>query len=626
MWFGLIIKSFLLAVIFWPLSGVFNVGKTALVYAERNNIIPGVKPRYGSSLDIEKYLKKGESKPRWQNVGLPSMLDNSDVSRYRIIFRIQSRGDWKLADRIIYTIKDPILIGHVLAQRYLHPTKYRTSYRELAAWLSKYGDHPEARRIYKLALKRRPRNFKFPNKPVYNIKSAKGMIGGKKISRTLYRKGLSRTQRREVLSYIRLIKRYSKKGWTLAVKKLVEKKRLKILFTQLQLDRARTRLAAGYFASGRDKWAFEWAKKAIKRSGKFLPEANWTAGLAAWRLGMFETSMKKFEAVMNSDHVSAWLASAGAFWASRASIKLKKPELYSRFLEIAANYPRTFYGFLACHILGKNVQYNWKSPPLFKGSVAKIANEPGGKRAISLIQIGKDRLAERGLRRIFSNSNPELTKAMLAIADRADMPAFAMRLGKFLSSSGSATYDSTTYPVPHLILKKKEIVDRELILAIIRQESGFNPKARSPRGASGLMQLMPGTASYVAKDRRFRGSKRKTLFDPEVNLRLGQRYIGMLLREKQIAGNLFHLVAAWNGGPGNLSKWLQTVKFKGDPLLFIESIPSKETRIYIERVVANYWMYQKRFSKELKTLDHLVSGKWPMYKSKYSSSLAMASE
>ncbi|MEE2746678.1 MAG: transglycosylase SLT domain-containing protein, partial [Pseudomonadota bacterium] len=131
----------------------------------------------------------------------------------------------------------------------------------------------------------------------------------------------------------------------------------------------------------------------------------------------------------------------------------------------------------------------------------------------------------------------------------------------------------------------------------------------------GLMQIMPSTASFIAQDRRLRGSKkhRDSLFDPEKNLALGEKYIDILMDEKVVMGDLFKMLAAWNGGPGNLNKWLRKVKYYNDPLLFIESIPSKETRIFVERVLTNYWIYQARFNNNIVSLRLIAEGKWPKY-------------
>ncbi|MDP7456679.1 MAG: hypothetical protein QGF10_01910, partial [Alphaproteobacteria bacterium] len=99
-------------------------------------------------------------------VPLPRLLSEEDESSYRRIFLHQESGDWKVADRLIAQLNDRILMGHVLYQRYMHPTKYRSKYEELRDWMALYADHPKAQKIYNLALKRRPENYKYPKKPV----------------------------------------------------------------------------------------------------------------------------------------------------------------------------------------------------------------------------------------------------------------------------------------------------------------------------------------------------------------------------------------------------------------------------------------------------------------------------
>ena len=90
--------------------------------------------------------------PHIQQAELPWPLTPADAQRYGVIFALQQSGHWRDADRIIGTLASDLLMGHVLAQRYLHPTHYRSRYHELASWLKSYADHPDARRIYKLAL------------------------------------------------------------------------------------------------------------------------------------------------------------------------------------------------------------------------------------------------------------------------------------------------------------------------------------------------------------------------------------------------------------------------------------------------------------------------------------------
>ena len=101
-----------------------------------------------------------------RDMGLPKILSEIDVVLYRRIFALQKTGEWKAADRLIKRVEDGLLKGHVQFQRYMHPRKYRSRYRELKGWLAQYADHPGATRIYKLALRRRPKNHRVPTAPV----------------------------------------------------------------------------------------------------------------------------------------------------------------------------------------------------------------------------------------------------------------------------------------------------------------------------------------------------------------------------------------------------------------------------------------------------------------------------
>ncbi len=128
------------------------------------------------------------------------------------------------------------------------------------------------------------------------------------------------------------------------------------------------------------------------------------------------------------------------------------------------------------------------------------------------------------------------------------------------------------------------------------------------------MQLMPATARYVARGTGYNVRGRDTLYQPSVNLSLGQKYLQMLLGDGLVDGDLFRLATAWNGGPGNLRDWGHRVDHMNDSLFFIESIPARETRNFIEHVLANLWIYRDRFNQPSPSLDALAAGRWPAYR------------
>jgi soluble lytic murein transglycosylase len=129
-----------------------------------------------------------------------------------------------------------------------------------------------------------------------------------------------------------------------------------------------------------------------------------------------------------------------------------------------------------------------------------------------------------------------------------------------------------------------------------------------------LLQLMPATARYMAESRRrFRGRNRAQLFDPGLNLRLGQKYLDYLLAGDVVSGNLVLMIAAYNGGPGNLAKWQRQVSHGSDPLVFIETIPVRETRLFVQRVLENVWVYRARLGQQAPSLEALAGGRWPNY-------------
>ncbi|MEB3285552.1 MAG: transglycosylase SLT domain-containing protein [Candidatus Sericytochromatia bacterium] len=132
-------------------------------------------------------------------------------------------------------------------------------------------------------------------------------------------------------------------------------------------------------------------------------------------------------------------------------------------------------------------------------------------------------------------------------------------------------------------------VDPLLMAALVREESRFDPRAKSWVGATGLAQLMPFTADWVVK--QVPDVAGRPLTDPHTNLQLGAWYLAFTHRT--FARNSMYAVAAYNGGPGAVKRWKEG--FTGDPDEFVESIPYHETRLYVKKVFASYWNYVKLY-------------------------------
>jgi soluble lytic murein transglycosylase len=148
------------------------------------------------------------------------------------------------------------------------------------------------------------------------------------------------------------------------------------------------------------------------------------------------------------------------------------------------------------------------------------------------------------------------------------------------------------YPLPNrdivFAMAKEYDVDPYLVFAIIRAESKFQTTAQSPVGAKGLMQIMPETGEWIAKQMKIDNFQAEDLHDPEVNIRFGCWYIKDLSTE--FKGSVPLQIAAYNAGRGKVSQWIQEGKWDGDPNN-MEVIPFPETKQYVKNVLKNYQAY-----------------------------------
>jgi soluble lytic murein transglycosylase-like protein len=458
-------------------------------------------------------------------LALPKPLGEADAQRYGMIFKSQEQGLWPSADRQIRKLADPSLMGHVLAQRYLHPTAYRSTYRELVRWLEEYSDLPEARDIHALALLKKPRNAKAPPSPP----------------------------------------------------------------------------AAVELAGAPENHVTE-------------PSADWLAGLTAWKEGEFGPAAMKFEKVARSSESPPWDKAAGAFWAARSHLKDRQPAEVSKWLKVAARYRESFYGQISRRMLGLDPGFDFSLRPFDAAEAKAIVLTPAGSRALGLLQVGQTHWAEKELLTLQARRGNELGDAMAALAQMANMPALALNVAAGVEDRKLAPWlDAMRYPMPAWKPADGFLVDRALLYAIMRHESGFDPDANSGAGAKGLMQIMPATADAIVRKKGFfSGAREHRLLDPVTNLTLGQKYIRILFDDSAVKGSLIGTIASYNAGPGNYGAWKSELKID-DPLLFIESIPSLQTRTFVRRVLASLWIYRERLGQDTPALDALVAGEWPIY-------------
>jgi len=540
------------------------------------------------------------------NSVIPTVLSKKDIARYQRIFELQDQARWKQADKLIKQLDDPILMGHVQFQRYMHPTGYRSNYSELAAWLKRFADHPAAWRVYRLARKRQGK-ARAPRRPLDT--RYPGVTGQSAAPKPpLPRR--SRLERKAVATFFANVRRYVRRGTPERAEKRYWAMEKRGLLVPHEKAEGLERIAASYYYNSNDFKALKLSTLAASLAREVEPASDWIAGLANWRVGNIAKANEHFKYLGESERAGNWLISAGNFWASRAAFRLGDTYGGSQFLKAASSYSETFYGLLAARQLGIKANIDWSIPDLDKGAVANLLRHPATRRALALTEISRDDVADEELRLLWGRKGTTVQDDLLALSAHLNLPAIQIRLGR-AGGTGHPAPTATRYPLPDWEPAGGYTVDRAVIFAMVRKESDFRSRAKSRVGAGGLMQVMPATARWITRNRSLLRKNRHRLFEPEFNMALGQQYIEHLMTMEYVDGNMLMALAAYNGGPGSLVNWRREVTYRQDPLLFIESIGFYETRDYIERVMANLWLYRMRLGQETPSLDALASGAWP---------------
>jgi soluble lytic murein transglycosylase-like protein len=497
-----------------------------------------------------------------------------DAQLYSAAFDAAHHGDFATVDAKLSQVTDKCLVGMVLYEKLTNPkaSSFTASYDQLTAWLANYGDLPGAKRIWELAKKRKPSGAPDPAPPA-SMAAAHTW---------------SSLDAAQIQSDLALA----------------------------DPDTLGPKAARQAFNAG----DFDTARKIGDSNGD-----HFTAALAAFRKQDLGDAFRRFQAIALDVSGDPWARSQGAYWAARTAIAKGEPEKAPQFLKIASQFPNTFYGLVAERQLGLEpaihhggwayspaapVPYLSGDPQLIKASAGAdldqpelqtfVTNDPRAHRALALAELGQK--ADAGL---------ELRAGLSDAADdaaRANWTALAQVIGVMFAKSPDQQFiNEQDYPMPELHARGGITVDKALLYALIRRESAFNTKAVSWAGAYGLMQVMPATAGQLEGDDRLRRMP-AMLFEPSINLRVGQDYLAWLMSQGCIEGDVLRAVAAYDGGSVPIATTLKALPSDADAILLIESIPVPESRDYVKRVMASYWIYRRLMGKDTRTLDAVAAG------------------
>ena len=373
---------------------------------------------------------------------------------------------------------------------------------------------------------------------------------------------------------------------------------------------AGTRVAFVYYVLGLDmdarRVAETWRQVA---TGDWASQAAWISGLASWRLNDCNSAAIFFQQVAQLAQQRE-LRAGGYYWAARAQQSCRRPTQVTPLLKAAASAdesPESFYGLLARESLGMPTQL---PADRLAGFDPPIDQYPNVKRAIELARIGEPALAEEMLRHQAAIGVPTEHHALIQLAKRLDLAAAQLWLANH-GQWGAQSDAADRYPNPRWSPLNGWRVDPALAFGHIVQESAFRRTAVSTAGAVGLMQVLPVTAELVSRNRGVPFS-RAALTDPTYNLEYGQSFIEMMRRDPGTAGQLPRVIASYNAGPLPVARWAG-INDKGDPLLWIESLPYWETRYYVPSVLRNMWVYQGLNREETTTLKAMAEHRWPSF-------------
>ena len=288
------------------------------------------------------------------------------------------------------------------------------------------------------------------------------------------------------------------------------------------------------------------------------------------------------------------------YWRARALRALGETDAANALLRGVAGQPN-FYGLLAADEMGIAVAPHWDGWKPEQADLDRVNALPGIQRALALYRVGLDNEALREWIWAIRGLDDKGLLAAAEIARVANEPDRAINTAE----KTMQLHDfAQRFPTPHrdalVAAARRQDLDESIVYGIIRQESRFMPEARSRAGATGLMQIMPSTARWVARQTAVT-YRTGMLLVPETNLQMGTYYFKRVLDD---LGSPVLAIAAYNAGPGRARRWRDERPMEG--VIYIETIPFNETRDYVKKVFTNAWYYRHRLTGKTADLRELV--------------------
>ncbi len=537
---------------------------------------------------------------------LKKVLKDNDLKIYKNVILYQKNYNWEKADNELLKVKNPILVGHFQYEKLMHPNKYKASYKELSDWFKKNNDYPPVlrKRVYRLLLKRLPDKTKVNlyKKPLFK-NYLRGYGEDNYIRDYDYS---SQNNNSENIEY--KVQSLIKEGNHNKLINLIDNYDEDTNYLMHLINREFKKI----FFKGDIHASMKLFDLYINSLNVTNPNVFFRAGINAYRLGNFKKAKKYFNECNKSVKSSRkWTYAGCSYWESLLE-NSKKNRI--KLLKKASNLPRTLYGQLAIEKLNISDPFEWRKV-ISKTEVnfSDLNENKIFKRAIALTEVGLYNHADLEIRNLYSKTQKDQLNNLFYASEELDLPAVLMRLGSKYHKKDLTLFMRGLYPTPDWQINDGYKVDKALLFALIRRESAFNFKAKSSKGARGLMQIMPRTASKINNDYRLRYSKAYTLYSLQLNIEIGQKFLNRLMKSPNSKNSILDTLIAYNAGISRLKKWKQNIN-SVEPIVFIESIPIKETRWFVKHILTDLWIYRDKLQQAKPSRALLAKGKWPTYK------------